>query len=69
MNIKRYLLASLVVFITFQALDFVIHNIILMKAYQSLSALWRPDMMSLMWVMYLSSAIMSLLFVYILKGI
>ncbi len=65
MNIKRYLLASLGAFVTFQLLDFVIHSVILMKTYQELSSLWRQDMMSYMWVMYLASAIMTLLFVYI----
>ena len=65
MNIKRFILASIAVFVTFQVLDFVIHGLILMSTYQSLAHLWRPDMMSLMWIMYLSSFFMSFMFVYI----
>jgi hypothetical protein len=65
MNIKRFILASIAVFVTFQALDFIIHGLILMSTYQSLTHLWRPDMMSLMWIMYLSSFFMSFMFVYI----
>jgi len=65
MNVKKYILASVAVFVTFQVLDFIIHVVILSSTYQSLAHLWRPDMMSLMWIMYLSSLFMSFMFVYI----
>lgn len=65
MNVKRFILASLSVYITFQVLDFIIHGLILASTYQALPHLWRPDMMSLMWIMYLSSLFMSFVFVYI----
>ena len=69
MNVKRFLLASLAVFILLQITSFVIHNLLLMKTYEVLSSVWRPDMMSKMWVMYPSSAVYALLFVYIfIKG-
>ena len=44
--LKRTLIATLAVFIAWQALDFVIHGLILMKAYQTTSPLWRlmPEM-------------------------
>lgn len=65
MNIKRFILAAIAVFVTFQALDFIIHGWILSSTYATLMHLWRPDMMSLMWIMYLSSFFMSFMFVYI----
>lgn len=64
MNVKRFLLASLAVFITFQVLDFIIHNLILGPAYEATMQLWRPDMMEKMWIMYVMGALMSLVFVY-----
>lgn len=67
MNIKRFILAAIAVFFTFQILDFVVHSLILGSCYQSESMMnvWRPDMMSLMWVMYLTSLVLSVLFVFI----
>lgn len=65
MNVKRLLLASLAVFVTFQALDYVIHGLILGASYEATSELWRPDMMEKMWIMYLTGVALSLLFVYI----
>lgn len=65
MNTKKFLLASLAVFVTIQILDFVIHNLILGATYESLQAVWRPDMMDKMWIMYVTGVIFSLLFVFI----
>ena len=69
MNLKRYILACLGVYIGVQATDPVIHGLILGKDYQALSHIWRPDMMDKMWIMFISTAIFSLFFVYIfIKG-
>jgi hypothetical protein len=65
MNVKRFLLASLAVFVLLQITSFVIHNLLLMKTYEALSSVWRPDMMSKMWIMYPSSVVYTLFFVYI----
>ncbi len=65
MNIKRFVYACIAVFVTFQVLDFIIHGIILGPTYESLKDVWRPDMMSKMWIMYITSLVLSLLFVYI----
>ncbi|HSV97563.1 MAG TPA: hypothetical protein VLM75_11615 [Spirochaetota bacterium] len=65
MNIKRYLLASAAVFILFQITGYIVHGLLLMKTYESLSALWRPDMMSLMWMMHITGAVYTLTFMYI----
>lgn len=61
MNLKRFIAAVISVFFTFMALDFIIHNIILMDEYASLKNLWRPDMQSLLWMMPVITFIMSIL--------
>lgn len=69
MNWKRFLIASLVVFVAVQAMEFVINNVFMRAATESLKALWRPDMASKMWAMYVAGALVSLLFTYIfVKG-
>ncbi len=69
MNIKRYLIAGIAVFATFQVCDMIIHGQILMKDYAALPSLWRPDMMPLMWIMWITGVILSFLFVYVfVKG-
>lgn len=65
MNVKRFALAGVVVFVAFQIMDFIVHGVILMKSYEALASVWRPDMMKLMWIMYATGAAFSLLFVYI----
>jgi len=65
MNIKRFILASIAVFITFEILNFVIHSVILSQSYESLSTIWRPDMMSKMWIMLIVSFTFSFILIYI----
>jgi len=61
MNFKRFIASVIALFITFMALDSLIHNIILMDSYASLKNLWRPEMASLMWMMPLITFILSIL--------
>jgi len=69
MNWKRFLAASLVTYVVVQAMDFVINEVFMKSANESLKSLWRPDMMSRMWVMYLIGVMVALLFTYIfIKG-
>ena len=69
MNWKRFLVASLVVYVVVQAMDFVVNTVFMKSANESLKSLWRPDMMSRMWVMYLVGALAALLFTYVfIKG-
>jgi len=69
MNIKRYVIAGIAVFATFQICDMVIHGRLLMKDYEALASMWRPDMMSLMWIMWITCAVLSFLFAYVfVKG-
>ncbi len=65
MNIKRFLSASIGVFITNQITDPIIHGPILADFYADTSHIWRTDMMSKMWLMFVISAIFSTLFVFI----
>jgi len=68
-NTKRFIAGGLAIFLIFTVCDFIIHNVILGNIYMSMTALWRPDMMSLMWIMYLSSFIFSFLLMFIfIKG-
>jgi hypothetical protein len=53
------------VFVVFQALNYAIHGLILMKTYQSLENIFRADMMQKVWITYVTSLILSFLFVYI----
>ncbi|MBI4388083.1 MAG: hypothetical protein HY582_03465 [Candidatus Omnitrophica bacterium] len=55
---KRFLQASIAVFITIGILEFVIHGYFLKDLYQETMSVWRPEvemksMMGLMWLGYL----------------
>lgn len=69
MNCKRFIMASIVVYVAFQVMEFVVNNIILKSQYEALKNLWRPDMASKMWLMYLTGVLVAFLFTYIfIKG-
>ena len=63
MNTKRFVLASLAVFVVSVILDNLIHLVILKEAYEPLISIFRPDMNSLIWFMYVVSLIFAFLFV------
>lgn len=65
MNVKRWLLASLGVYIAILILDLIIRVLILQGCYEATADVWRQDMKSKMYIMYITAAIFSLLFVYI----
>ncbi|GAB4373434.1 MAG: hypothetical protein Kow0042_17370 [Calditrichia bacterium] len=67
MNTKKWVVASVVIFVVATLLDLLIHNVILSGAYESTRQLWRPraEMNRLMWLWLLSNLIWSFLFVYI----
>ena len=68
MNLKRFIIASIAVFVAFEIIDAIIHMGILGKTYQSIT-IWRPDMMSKMWIMHIGSLLLAFLFTYIfIKG-
>ncbi|MBN2061566.1 MAG: hypothetical protein JW882_14235 [Deltaproteobacteria bacterium] len=65
MNVKRFVVAIIGVFITILILDYVIHSLILLNTYKDLKGVWRPDFMSKTWIMYITALVFSVLFVYI----
>jgi len=67
MNWKKLIIAFIVVFVVFQILGFVVHQVLLGETYQELEDVWRSeaDMMSKMWVMWVTGLIFSFFFVYI----
>jgi quinol-cytochrome oxidoreductase complex cytochrome b subunit len=69
MNWKRFFVGSLVIFVVVRGMELVIDNVFMKSAYESLKSLWRPDLTSKMWVMYVVGLLVSLLFTYIfIKG-
>ncbi len=69
MNWKRFLAASAVVFVFVWAMDLLVSEVFMKSANETLKPLWRPDMMSRVWVMYPIGVLVALLFTFIfVKG-
>jgi hypothetical protein len=69
MNVKKFIAASLAVYVVSLALGFLVHGVILRATYDSIKNVWRPDMQSKMWIEWLDGLIVSFLFTYIfIKG-
>ena len=69
MNVKRFIWASIAVFFAFEIIDAIVHMVILRKAYEALAPIWRPDMMSFVWIFHVGALILAFLFTYIfIKG-
>ena len=62
---KKFLLAFIAVYVAYFVLDYILHGLILKGTYQEYKDLWRPDMMSKMWIMFLTYAVSAFCFVYI----
>jgi hypothetical protein len=64
--LKKFFLAIIVVFVALEAMSFLLHGVILTGLYKQ-STFWRPEaeMMGLMWVMYVSTFLSTIGFVYI----
>ena len=65
MNVKRFIIASIAVFIVIQAVDWLVHGVLLSGWYREVKGVWRPEMMDIMWVMMLGSLFYSFMFVFI----
>lgn len=65
MNIRRLILAALAVFVTFSALDLLIHGVILAGDYAAIGNVWRADMNEVMWMMYVASLVFSFVFAWL----
>ena len=65
MNAKRYVAASLAVFVVSSVLGYLIHEVLLRAAYEATKSVWRPDMQSKMWIIWLVGFIHAFLFTLI----
>ncbi len=64
MNWKRILIAFVIVYIVYEIINFIVHGLILSGVYESIG-IWRSDMESKMWIMYLGEILFALFFVFI----
>lgn len=64
-NMKRFVIASITVFLVIQGIDWLVHGLFLSGWYSQITGLWRANMMDLMWVMVLGSLFFSFMFVFI----
>ena len=67
MNNKRWIQASIAVFVALFLLEFFINGILLQDVYKKTASVWRsePEMMSMMWLMWLGYAIFAPFFTFI----
>ena len=65
MNIKRFLLTALAVFVVHEVLGYVIHAVLLTPYYQETYSLWRMPEEINMGLVYMVGLVWSLLFTYI----
>jgi hypothetical protein len=69
MNVKRYLAATLAVFVVSVALGYLVNGVLLQSTYASIHGVWRPDILSKMWINAVNDFILSFVFVYLfVKG-
>jgi len=64
---KKLLIAFVAVYVAGQAMGYLIHQVWLAPTYASLASVWRPEaeMMSKMWIMFVTSAFWSFFFCYV----
>ena len=70
MDRKAFLIAAVAVFVVYQILNFLVYNVLLADAW-SASGVLRPDadMMSKMWIMWLTGLLWSFIFVYLFHSV
>lgn len=64
---KTFWIGFVAVYVVAQIVGYVVHEILLSDTYQALASVWRPEqeMMSMMWVMFITSAISLFVFCWI----
>jgi len=67
MNTKKWVIASLVIFVVDQILSYLFHGVFMSGVYEQTAHLWRPleEMNRMMWMGWVSGLVWSFLFVYI----
>lgn len=62
---KKVWMGFIAVFITMEILSFVVNYLILGSTYEANKALWRSDMMSMMWIYHVITLVGSFFFTFI----
>jgi len=62
---KKLWLGFIAVFVTAEIINFLVNGLLLMRDYQATQSIWRPDMMSLMWVFHVLMVVGSFFFTFI----
>jgi hypothetical protein len=62
---KKVLIGTVAAFVILEALDFLIHSVILASSYSATPEIWRPDMMDVMWVLHIVKIIVAFFFALI----
>ena len=62
---KKFILAVLAVFVSWEILDYLIHSVILMGIYEATASLWRPQGEMKMGLMIVVTLLSALFFVWI----
>ena len=67
MDKKNLIVSGLAVYVVHRLLDFLVHAVLLSGAYEATADVWRPEdeMMSMSWIMFLTSLLWSFIFVHI----
>ena len=65
MNVKRYVAASIAVFVVSVALGYLVHGVLLQSTYASIHGVWRADVQSKMWINSINDLILSFVFLYL----
>ncbi|HEY7657577.1 MAG TPA: hypothetical protein VH881_11975 [Burkholderiales bacterium] len=71
MNTKRWLLASVAVFVVILVLEFVIHGVLLHGVYRETASVWRvpAEIQRLMWIFWVGYLVFAPIFTFIyVKG-
>lgn len=64
---KRFWMTFVAVYVVYQVLGYLIHQVWLAPTYAATASLWRPEaeMQSKMWIMFVTSAVWSFVFTFI----
>jgi hypothetical protein len=62
---KKVLIGAVVVFVILEILDMLINSVILGSVYATVQNVWRPDIMSKMWIMHIIKVVVAFFFALI----
>lgn len=62
---KKFWLGFIAVFVTAEIVNFLVNGLLLMSDFQATQSLWRPDMMSFMWIYHVLMVVGAFFFTFI----